>query len=296
MLEMQKLHPDDLVLLEKMVEPLSESGRQDTAVALTRAAAGRFPREAAAHRALGLALLKTGQFDQGHDEFKQAVQLAPDTATNWLGLSQGAGFRHRPDEAIAAASRAVQLAPEVTRMWQALVDAYRGQSDLLAAEVKLKELLAEFPDAAPGWFCLGALQIEGGMRQIGLSSLRKAVVLKPGLAEAWNTIGATLLNFGTAAQRSDAIRALEYAVKADARHAEAWNNLGLARSLDGKLAPAIEAFQAALRGNPKHSGAMVNLTRSFSKQGSSTEAKQTCDRLATIDPKLAGELRAELHL
>ena len=296
LLELQKMKPDDLALLERILEPLGAAAMHEDAIRLATDAARRFPGDSASHRCLGTAFLRSGRYEEALVEFETAVRLGANTAGTWFGLSLTKGMLKRWDEAIEAGCRAVLLAPDDERYWQAVHDCYRGNGDALGSEAKIKALLAEKPDAAPGWFFLGAIQAEAGMAQIGLRNLRKAVELRPEYANAWNAIGLGLLKGKTAEEKADSIKAFERAVKADPFHAEAWNNLGWGQFNQGELDQSILSFRSALRANPRHTRALVNLTRALVTKGDRTSARASCAQLAGVDPTLATNLKTELNL
>ena len=58
---------------------------------------------------------------------------------------------------------------------------------------------------------------------------------------------------------------------------------------------AIDAFRHALNLNPRFTQAMVSLTLAYLKAGNTDLGKKTCDDLASVDPKLAGVIRMQIH-
>src|SRR5204862_4841822 len=86
--------------------------------------------------------------------------------------------------------------------------------------------------------------------------LDECVQLAPDDAGLRLTFGAVLLD---ADRPADAERELERAIELGAREGEAWDNLGLARRLQGKDEQAISAFQRAAAATPALTPALDNI-------------------------------------
>ena len=78
------------------------------------------------------------------------------------------------------------------------------------------------------------------------------------------------------------------------KNAETWNNLGAVYLQDRALDKAENAFKRAHDANSQLTDPMVNLIRTLIKEGRLDLARQTCDSLAAIDPKIAHQTRAEI--
>jgi tetratricopeptide (TPR) repeat protein len=104
---------------------LSGKGRLDDAIAEHREAIRFKPDDASAHHALGDALWRQGKFADGEAELRKAIHLKPNDASYhnrlaWLlATCADAKFRH-PQQAVALAKRAVQLAPTMGNLWNTL--------------------------------------------------------------------------------------------------------------------------------------------------------------------------------
>ncbi len=86
-------------------------GRLDSARTWLRAAIRANPRDADAHRQLGLLYVRKGRLDRALQEFRAAVELAPDDPANIANLASALLQEGRPAEALELLDRAVQLAP-----------------------------------------------------------------------------------------------------------------------------------------------------------------------------------------
>ncbi|HUW79289.1 MAG TPA: tetratricopeptide repeat protein, partial [Acidocella sp.] len=91
--------------------------------------------------------------------------------------------------------------------------------------------------------------------------------------------------------------AFEQAVQDDPGNANAWNDLGIARDLQGNFAGAVEPYQKALLANPGLTAAEVNLGLSLALSGHGPEALQYLGPLATSQsatPKIRQDYAAAL--
>jgi hypothetical protein len=70
--------------------------------------------------------------------------------------------------------------------------------------------------------------------------------------------------------------------------------IGAAYLQDRALDKAENAFKRAHDANPQLTDPLVNPVRTFIKEGSLNLARQTCDSLAAIEPKIADQTRPEI--
>jgi tetratricopeptide (TPR) repeat protein len=95
------------------------------------------------------------------------------------------------------------------------------------------------------------------------------------------------LAFNEAGRPSDTVKALEEAVRLDARHGRAWYNLGLARNGAGESERAIEALLRAeelLPADPRIPYARATI---LARAGRLSDAKLAASRALEINPGFA---------
>ncbi|MGN6233188.1 MAG: cellulose synthase subunit BcsC-related outer membrane protein [Trinickia sp.] len=198
---------------------------------LTRAAKARAS-DADAVGGLGLVRLREGRQDEARALFLRAAALAPDDRSKWEGLARTAliwGTIAKAREAAAAgraqdaqreAEAALALDPANTQAKQLLADAWLAQRDWVAAEPLLRELLAGRQ------LNLGAVEsMQTLLRQTG----RENQI--PGLLDAL-----------TQRFRDQADRRGLAGLRADVLTLQAQRFVSA-----GKLGPAAEAYEKALR-------------------------------------------------
>src|SRR5207244_1013136 len=100
-------------------------GQRQNAAALAeaRATASRDPRSPLAQTVLALAQIRNGDRDAARQSLARAVALDPEYAPAYAWQSFLLRSEERLDDALAAARRAVALAPFSSLAWQSLADA-----------------------------------------------------------------------------------------------------------------------------------------------------------------------------
>lgn len=221
---------------------LRRLGRFDEAVGVARMAVA-FNRElAAAHHALGMALMKTGAHVDAAAAFREATARDPVAVETWINL--GVALREANDVSGAenAYSRALALAPNDpvihNNLANVLASAGRGGHALVHYR-RAVELDPGYADAKAN---LGLAMRDSGDIEGALALLAKSVAEHPGHAVLLNAYGNTLRQ---AERFDDAIATLHKAVEAAPTYAEAHNNLGLAYALRNKLEPAAAHMKRA---------------------------------------------------
>jgi len=131
------------------------------------------------------------------------------------------------------------------------------------------------------YYALGRCPAAQAAYQLALDHDSHATAAETGL-------GRCLLKTNPAAAES----ALEAAVQDDPGNAAAWNDLGIARDLQGNFAGAVEPYQKALLANPALTAAEVNLGLSLALSGNGPEALQYLGPLAT-GPEATSKIRED---
>jgi protein O-GlcNAc transferase len=113
----------------------------------------------------------------------------------------GAALREAGDltaaaDALRAARRAGDENPDVTNDL-AVVCAGLGRTD--EARALFHELLDRDPGGATTWFNLGLFELQNHRQSEAAVAFRRAVALDPSYGDAWNALGATLVNADKAA-------------------------------------------------------------------------------------------------
>ena len=117
------------------------------------------------------------------------------------------------------------------------------------------------------------------------SFFRQALRDDPASAEAFYGVGSACLNLGkTAEARASFQRAVELAPNYPDTVPNAWNNLGLLATREGRTDEAIGYFQQALNVNPDHLIALENLGNAYRQQKQWGQARKVLEHAIAVSP------------
>ncbi len=133
---------------------------------------------------------------------------------------------------------------------------------------------------------LGSGFFQRGYYDQAEASFRSALRDDQSSAEALYGLGSVYLN---QEKPREARENFERAVKLRASYPEtlpnAWNNLGLLATREGRTSEAIPYFQEALKLNPDHLVALDNLGNAYRQQKQWGEARKVLERAVTVSPQ-----------
>ena len=138
---------------------------------------------------------------------------------------------------------------------------------------------------ARNYLALGSLFYQRGyLDQAGIF-LQQALRDDPSSAEALYGIGSVYLNQNKNAAARDAF---ERCVKLTANYPDtqpdAWNNLGVLDTREGKLTDAVDKFQRALKLNPRHLLSLNNLGNAYRSLKQWQDARSILEQAIAISP------------
>ena len=128
-----------------------------------------------------------------------------------------------------------------------------------------------------------ALKDQGKLEE-AIAAYRKAVSIKPDLAEAHSNLGNALRDQG---RLDEAVLACRQAIGSRPDYAEAHCNLGNALRDQAKLEEAVLAYRQAIRIKPDYAEAHSNLGVALADQGKHDEAIAAFRQATSIEPNLA---------
>ncbi len=171
---------------------------------------------------LGLAMHKSGQFDEAAAHFEKALQIQPDDYTALLTMGVIRFYQGRVPEAIEYAQATIRSEP----------------------------------DAPKAHNLLGMALAKQNRNEAALDEMRRAIELAPKDAEIRNDLGLALARLG---RYPEAIDQFHEAVRLDPNNAAAHANLGWALLESGKPRESIPEFEAALHLYPEFKAAADGL-------------------------------------
>jgi len=183
----------------------------------------------------------------------------------------------------------------IVKVYQGPIDPDHVEKDFRSIPTTDAERLARalpFPSAGytlefgRNYLSLGSLFFQRGYLDQAEASFQQALREDPSSAEALYGIGSVYLNQN---ENAAAREAFGSAVTLQANYPDtlpdAWNNLGVIATREGKVEESIERFQEALRLNPHHVLALDNLGNAFRLQKNWDEARKVLERALEIAPQ-----------
>ena len=162
---------------------------------------------------LGIAYTEEERHDDAEKQFLLALELRPndpDCVSNLARVFNKSGQHGR---AIKLLNSAIAIHPQAPLLWLQSGNALRGLAN---------------PDSA-------------------IESYRMAVKLDANSSESLNNLGLMLCRSGDSAEFSEGLEFIRRAIEADPENAHAYNSLGNALVLAGKLDAAADSYRAAVR-------------------------------------------------
>ncbi len=136
------------------------------------------------------------------------------------------------------------------------------------------------------YLSLGSLFYQRGYLDQAETSFEQALHDDPSSAEALYGIGSVYLNQNKNAAARDAF---ERCVKLRAGYPntipDAWNNLGVLATREGRVEDSIECFQQALQLNPHHVLSLDNLGNAYRLEKRWDDARQVLERAIAVAPE-----------
>jgi tetratricopeptide (TPR) repeat protein len=136
------------------------------------------------------------------------------------------------------------------------------------------------------YLSLGALFFQRGYLDQAEASFQEALRDDPSSAEALYGIGSVYLNKDkNGAARENFERAVKLPANYPDTLPDAWNNLGVIATREGRVDDSIQCFQQALRLNPHHVLALDNLGNAYRLQKRWDEARRVLERALEVAPQ-----------
>ncbi|MGA8151083.1 MAG: FG-GAP-like repeat-containing protein [Terriglobales bacterium] len=146
--------------------------------------------------------------------------------------------------------------------------------------------IIETMDFARNYLSYGSVFFQLGYYDQAGASFQRALRDDPSSAEALYGLGSVYLQQQNA---SKARECFERTLKLTASYPDtlpnAWNNLGLLATREGRTAEAIPYFQEALKLSPDHSIALDNLGNAYRQQKQWDDARKTLERAVAAGPR-----------
>jgi tetratricopeptide (TPR) repeat protein len=161
----------------------------------------------------------------------------------------------------------------------------RTDTERLARALPFRGVTATF-EFGRNYLSFGSVFFQRGYFDQAETSFRLALRDDPSSAEALYGLGSVYLN---QQKTREAQESFEHALKVHASYPDtlpnAWNNLGLLATREGRTAEAIPYFQEALKLSPDHLVALDNLGNAYRQQKQWEEARTVFERALKVSPQ-----------
>ena len=184
---------------------------------------------------------------------------------------------------------------DIVKIYQGPINAERIEQDFqqipqTAAERLARALpfpgLTDTPEFRRNYLSYGSVYFQRGYLDQAEASFKLALKDDPSSAEALYGLGSVYLK---QEKNREARESFERAIKLRVSYPDtlpnAWNNLGLLATREGRTADAIPYFEEALRLSPDHLVALENLGNAYRQQKRWDEARKVLERAVAVGPQ-----------
>ena len=241
-------------------------GELDSAATVFASLLERIP-SAEAHRQLGLTYLQRGELERALSQLQEAARWSPHDPQVLVGLGQAMARQGRVDSARSLLERAERLR--------------QAEEELRP----LRTAALRYPDRPQTHFNLGVAYARLGRLELARQEYRQALVKDPSYGRAYKGLGTLAMSAGDPERAEFFFRA---ALARDSTLAMAHNSLGLIYHARGRLAEAVEQFEAAARDAPGEAPLWANIARAYRDLGHIGQARRAASKALEVDPTLDG--------
>ena len=182
--------------------------------------------------------------------------VADPRAHSWNDLGVALRSKGRTQEALVLFERSIARDASFYRAYLNKGEILRTRGQVDAAIHVIREAVALRPDSSVAHQYLAAALKDAGRLPEALAEIRRAIEIDPAYTPFHSMLGLLLLQQGHAAE---AVLHLMRYTEERPDDPKGHNNLGAALSRAGRTEEARAAFRRALRLDPNHHGARVNL-------------------------------------
>lgn len=183
----------------------------------------------------------------------------------------------------------------IVKVYQGAVSPEHIEHDVVEIPRTLSERIAKalpFPGITEvtefqrNHLALGSVFFQRGYYDQAEAWFQQALRDDPSSAEALYGLGSVYFRQEkNAAARQSFERAVAMHASYPDTMPDAWNNLGVLATREGRVADSVQCFQAALRLNPNHSLALDNLGNAYRQQKRWSEARQVLEHALEVNPQ-----------
>ncbi len=229
----------------------------------------------------GRQLLKQDRLWEAIDIYQGVLAATPGSPRTLLALGKAQDLAGRPEEALSAYGRAVELAPLFIWGHEALAELLErmGQKDRAAGHIIAASRIS--PLNAERHLRLGRLLLACGRNEEAVLAAERAVEVAADSAQVQCQAGDLLLAAG---YPEEAARAFTASLARDPEQTQVYNRLGIAYRRQGDYQRALEQYEKALALAPRDEGLHYNQALALAAAGRGELARQALRRALSLRP------------
>ena len=241
----------------------------------------RAPSHVEALHQKGMLLARTHRAEAGIAFLRRVTAAKPGEALYWNNLAAACLMIDSPQEARAAAAKAVELDPKYAMAWRNLAMAAGDLGQHRDAAEALDKASVLSPNEVEIWSRLGMARLELGDAARAETAFAKAVALDPKSAECLSNLGVLLAQRGRA---GEALPHLESAVEIEPDRFIAALHFGIVSALAGDHNKGLRWLRRATSIKPRSDHAWGALADAAIAAGEEAEALDAARRAAEFAP------------
>ena len=260
----KSINPDVPSVRWNEVRILLVQQKADDALALAQKANKLFPKDVEGMGVLGACLKASGNFDESLKYLNKAIKIKPNYAEALINRGLIRLAQKDKPSALSDLEKAHNLKPDIKQIWHLILNLKMDAKDFKNAILLAQRMIKTDPLDEKLLIGIAASYWHLNNYDQATVYYKKALSIRPGNAETYNNMGATLKDLG---KLDEAIWAYNKAISLKSDYAEAFNNMGVAFKDQGKLPEAIDAYSNALSINPSFAEAYSNKGNALKYQG-----------------------------
>ena len=292
----EKYRPENFEYYVHLGDAFTNNGEIAKAVPIYEEAARRKPDSLVALRKWGFSLRSSGQPARAVEVLKRALAVAPD-ATAWHELGLAYVDLRSKDEADGAFQKAADLDEDMAEPFNSLGAVWLESRDLQRAEPAFREAIRRQPDYAEAHSNLASVLSATNRFEEARYHFEAAIRMKPNYAAARFNYAIALARIRRFSEAQSQVEAeLKLLNASSPGAAEAHDLLGNLLVAQGKIRPAVQEYEEAIKLQPKFGRAHLDLGSLLAESGNVPAAlPHLQEAAASADPAVSGEARQILE-
>ena len=248
----------------------------------------------AAYSNIAAIYLDQREFGKGEEMLQKVTTLAPNFTEGFINLAVLYIRTQQPDKALSAVNRALELNPESFAAHFNKGEALTQKGDFKAALESYKQAIHLRPDLPSFRLTLGVAYSRAGDRDMAEKEF-VALTNTPIAAEAYRNLGVLYTEEG---KMDEAVQNFQEATRLKPAFSDAYHDLGVVYIQKRMPDAAIEQFRKTLQQQPDHGPATMHIAMALQMKGDISGAKQTLQdylqRYGTSGSPYIGQIRQQL--